>query len=227
MGNTTIEVGSEDLTGLSLNLQAAPRIDVSIHAPANYTVGPNAVFIDLRPVNPALFHFFPDRQPDGSIRFQNVEPGTYWLVDRISDDHLCVESAKFQGQEVLRSPMKVTAGLAANLDVTLTTTCSTIQGAVFANNQPLPFATVTLLVSGSPGAPGDVFTENADKDGKFGIVGLPPGRYLLWAWGRDDPSYLGPMNLASVEAQAAAVVVGLGQTANTAVVAVAPPGAPK
>jgi hypothetical protein len=68
---------------------------------------------------------------------------------------------------------------------------------------------------------------NADNDGKFTIDGLPPGRYLAWAWGRDDPSFVGPPNLASAENQAAVVTVGCGQTAATAVLAILSPGAAK
>src|SRR5260370_5157398 len=76
------------------------------------------------------------------------------------------------------------------------------------NDQPVPDATVLLLLSGSAKNPGDLVTGFTDDQGDFSFPALPFGRYQLWAWGVDEyGSVVGPMNLADEEKHAITVSV--------------------
>ena len=48
-------------------------------------------------------------------------------------------------------------------------------------------------------------------DGKFSIVGLAPGRYLLWAWSQEELGFAGPPSLSELRNQGTPVVLTRGE----------------
>ncbi|MGD0362125.1 MAG: carboxypeptidase-like regulatory domain-containing protein [Bryobacteraceae bacterium] len=208
-GRQTVQVEAADAGEVEIALEPPARIDAAVHnlpsgAPAD------AVGIGLRSTAAASWTRWAQTAPDGSRDFESLEPGTYWLQTR-TNGPLCVESVKFGGQEVLQGTVTLTAAEEARLDVAVSTQCAAIDGTVVSQGKPALLARVMLLLSGTAESPGDTFMSISGDDGKFSIVGLAAGRYLLWAWSQEELGFTGPPSLSELRNRGTTVVLTRGE----------------
>jgi hypothetical protein len=213
MARKNVLVEGSGTKGIELALEPPGAIDVFVERSGTLPLKQYSVLLGLQDVSDATPVFdisSSQNDHDGSIRFPAVDPGTYWLTTR-TEDPFCVESVRLGGSELLHRTVTVASGSALRLDVRLSTTCGAIDGHVIADDKPVAFAKVWLLMSGSAKSPGDMISEMSDEDGAFSFNLLPPGRYSLWAWSQEDPQYIGPASLADVEQLASVVLVSKGQ----------------
>ncbi|MGA2590909.1 MAG: carboxypeptidase regulatory-like domain-containing protein [Bryobacteraceae bacterium] len=223
---TAIHVEGADVGELELMLEPAGSIDVYVHDLPNGAAA-DVVRIGLRSTGPRPSETtWAQTGPDGALRFESVEAGTYWLQTR-TNGPVCVESIRFGDREVLQGALTIATGQQARMDVATSTQCATIESKVVSQGKPAALARVLLLLSGSAESPGDTFLTTSSDDGTFSIEGLAPGRYLLWAWSQEEPGFAGPPNLAGVLSRAAVVVVTKGEHVAAVVPLLQPGGAPQ
>ena len=161
------------------------------------------------------------------VRFNRLTPGQYWLIIR-TNEPLCAVVATLRGHDVLRNPLAITAGIDGHLDITFSDKCGVVSGSVWQRGKAVPYSRLLLLQSGSASQPGDLDNRQiSDEDGGFIFDHLAPGRYTLWAWTQDDPSYLGPERLKEVEALGVAVDVRAGETTSVKLEQIRPGGGSK
>jgi hypothetical protein len=146
----------------------------------------------------------------GEFQFQGLSPGRYRLSLRTPAES-CVESVKLGGRELRGAVFSVAAGAALHFDVAVSQSCGAIQVRAVRDGETVPNANVVLLVSGTPGDPGELKEVTTDDEGGFLFSGLTPGRYLLWDWAMGGKgAMIGPSSLAAVEQQATVVEVTAG-----------------
>ncbi len=209
----TIVVDKTAITGLHLTPEPVGGIPVLIQSPAMPVLQPDSATIGLRSASsPTGESYWAQPASDGSSSFASVPPGRYWVVTR-TQGPLCVESIRFGGRAVLHDMLSVSPGESQAMDVVLTAQCAQIEGQVIMPEHGGAYPVVELMLSGTPNSPGDVLELAGSEDGTFSVVGLPPGRYFLWAWSQDDMGFPGPKTLAEVANQATVVEVTRGQHA--------------
>lgn len=208
-GRQTVQVEEADPSEVEIALEPPARLDVAVHdLPGGASA--DAVSIGLRSTGAVSWTMWAQTAPDGSRNFESLEGGTYWLQTR-TNGPLCVESVKFGRQEVLQGTVTLTAAQEGRLDVAVSTQCAAIDGAVVSQGKPVPLARVMLLLSGTAESPGDTFMSISGDDGKFSVVGLAPGRYLLWAWSQEDPRFAGPPSFSEPQNRGTPVVLTKGE----------------
>lgn len=223
---TAIQVEGADIGELELMLEPGGSIDVDVHDLPNGAAA-DAVRIGLRSTGPRPSETrWAQTAPDGAMRFESVEAGTYWVQTRTSGS-VCIESIRFGGREVFQHTLTVTAGQQDRMDVAVSTQCATIEGKVVSQGKPVAFARVMQLLTGSAESPGDTLLDVSREDGTFSTTGLAPGRYLLWAWSQEVPGFAGPPSLAGIMSQAAVVVLAKGEHGAAIVPLLQPGGAPQ
>jgi hypothetical protein len=204
-------VERDGASGVELSLQPSGKIDISLIGPVSVQKGSVLGWAALHAVDPPGSPVIRSIQVDrGPASLNQLQPGAYWL-ELGSYAPFCADSVKFDGHEVVQKMVTVTPGMAARLEVTYTQNCGAIEAQAMSRGKRAPFARYTLLLSGTAKSPGFVLDGLAGEDGEIDVSSLPSGRYLLWAWNSDDPSYLGPPSLAEVEKFATAVEVTRGR----------------
>jgi hypothetical protein len=176
-----LRVGNSDVDGLELSLAPAPEIPVAIHAPPRNT---QKISVSLRDASNSYSGAI-EAQPgtDGVLRVPVPFPGRYWLVTRTL---LCQESARFGKEDVHAQPLEIREGMNETLDVTFTDRCGEFDGHTVDGGQPVSHARFLVLLTGTPEEPGDLYLDRVDDDGKFSMIGLPPGTYSVWVWPEEE-----------------------------------------
>jgi hypothetical protein len=181
-----LDVADSDRT-VDITLAEPLRITVTTHAPPHK----DQITAGLRPADdPGGPVYQAESQPDGSMLIPVPYPGRYWLVTRTT---LCPSGARLEQPgtdrlaEALNHAIQITPGLRANLDLTFTADCGEIKGTVLdSSGKPVPRGRHLILMTGTPDDPGDLFLDSADDHGEFSYSGLPPGKYVMWAWPEAD-----------------------------------------
>jgi hypothetical protein len=207
-----IEVGSAGLEGIEAPLEPAGAIDVVLHSLEREKVSPEKVQLGLRPALARSENMhWAQPEPPAPFRFSALAPGSYSLMTRTTET-TCIESAMMGEQDVLHGPVKITPGVTARLDVTVSRDCGEIKGRVVQDGKPVPGAKVLLLLRGTARQPDDFLVDYADGQGEIQFAGLAPGRYRMWAWRVDSfGSFVGPANLDVAEEQSAVAQVDRGK----------------
>jgi hypothetical protein len=213
-GRRAIEVGDSNVEGLSFQFEPCATVELVVHDLANQPKAAASVKVGLRSVEAGSEEMWPW---EGSTGPAELRAGEYWILTRTEDEEPdvrthCIESMKLGGRTV-RGRIKLEPG-ATRLEVTLSEHCAVIGGQTVSQGNPAPRSMLVILLSGSAQNPGDLFLMSTGEGSHFELVGLAPGRYLLWAWPEDTD---GPASLAEVESQAAVVTVGADQKAQVAV----------
>jgi hypothetical protein len=197
--------------GLELVMQDGGTLDVVFQGLAENHVDTSTVSAELRSADGALDSPGMSRDNDGTLHFQAIPPGRYWLTTRTVGD-VCVESMKAGDRDIRGTPVQIAAGAALRINVTMSRKCGAIQMRAVRGENAVPGAKVVLLLSGTAKDPGDVLEDFADDEGEMSFFGLHPGRYLLWAWAAAGiDAFGGPASLAAVEQQAISVEVRTGE----------------
>ena len=207
MAELPVDVGSSDMDGIDLVLDAGGTVDVELQGLAENRVDPKDVSVILRNTNAPGDTRGSMPQKDGKFHFDGIPAGSYRL-SAWTPQESCVESVKLGGREVRGAPFDLGAGAALHLDVTVTKACGSIVARAVRDDAAVPGAKVVLLLSGTAQDPGDLKEDFANDEGELSFSGLTPGRYLVWAWAVEGKGAMaGPASLSAVEKQATAVEV--------------------
>jgi len=113
-------------------------------------------------------------QSDGSLLFENVSPGKYLPVLAAKDDWYA-QSMTFNGQEARE--IEVTDGSIGELDVILAPGTASISGVLVSPAE----AEVVAVAEDATAGNAALRTAAVDQDGRFSVMRLVPGRYLVFA----------------------------------------------
>lgn len=195
-----IDASGADIADLLLTLERRPTVEL--------TFDEESPGLARNVTNIALIHAGGESMGLATAKSTEVRPGENWLYHTTSDN-VCIVGALLDGQPVFRQKFVVASGVSHRLVVRVSNRCSPpLEVQAVSNGKPVPFAKIVFLLSGTLSSPGFVYTVIANPEGKFKLRGVGPGRYLAWAWvdntvlENDPRAYVGPSDLASVEAQA-------------------------
>jgi hypothetical protein len=206
-----VDVAGSDIDGLDVSLDAEGTVDAVVHGLAENAIDPDDFSLALRRMDANNVNRGPLRGKDGQLHFDSVPPGNYRLNTQTSGD-VCVESVRLGDREIRGARFDISGGAALRLDVTVSKNCGAIRARPVRENAAVPGAKVVLLFSGTPKDPGQIIEDFANDEGEFLFAGLPPGRYLLWAWAvAGNGAIAGPASLAAAEQRATTVDVTAGE----------------
>jgi hypothetical protein len=157
-------------------------------------------------------------QPDGSFSFSGVPPGKY-RISVTGGGAWSLRSAMAGERDTLDQPLEVLPGQDFHgIAVTLTDRPTTLAGTLFDQlGRPSPDYSVVVFSTNRAHwttAPRRVSgAVRAGSDGRFSVVGLPPGEYFLTALPDVDPSQLAELAfLDQLAATAMKVTLAEGET---------------
>jgi hypothetical protein len=206
----SLDVGASDVDGLDLVLDGGGSVDFAIHGMSENHSDGGVVNVFLRGGNARNVQAA-TVGGDGTGHFANLRPGRYRMDPWISADG-CVASVKLGDREVRGAAFDVAAEQALHLDVSVAKNCGSVEMRAVRDGEPVANAKAVMLLSGTPQDPGYIKEDFANDEGGYSFSGLPPGRYLLWAWAVTGKGAMaGPASLAAVEKQATVVEVREGE----------------
>ncbi|GEM_PF-6825164 len=198
-GRVAVTIGESDVNGLRLIL--GPNFDL----PGKVTVNGNPAVkaSDLRMVlstklPQAWSDQFEEVSPGGTFTFKNISEGPASVS--VSGCRNCyVKSVKLGGDPYPPSRIDITREAASvGLEITIGMDGAQVTGMVVDDNQKSAVKAYVVVVPETPSALNQGFYRTAftDNQGQFGIVGLPAGDYLVFAWPSpqgaafEDPSFI-------------------------------------
>jgi hypothetical protein len=222
-GEVEFVVGEQDVTGVVLQFDRGVTVSGKIVAPPGATL-PDVTKARLTLANVdglAAFGFAPPPalvQADGTFRFASIGPGK-WRLAGAWPNGWSLRSAMLNGHDTLDVPFEVSAGQAVSgLEVMITNHPAEIAGTLRdAQGRPtsaysmLAFSTDRSFWSTAPRRVSGAV--RLSSDGKYRIVGLPPGEYYLSAISDFEPVQLSDAAfLESLVGQALRVTLLEGET---------------
>jgi len=122
---------------------------------------------------------------DGAFKVEGISADKYYLNFYGLPEGSYVRSARMGGQEVLDNGLDLTQSEGSvKLEITLSPKAGVIEGVVQGKDKkPAPGAWVTLVPE--PARPELRYlykSASSDQNGRFGIKGVAPGDYKLYAW---------------------------------------------
>ncbi|MEO8100419.1 MAG: carboxypeptidase regulatory-like domain-containing protein [Acidobacteriota bacterium] len=121
---------------------------------------------------------------DGTFSVTGAAPGIYQLTFGSMSPDIYVKSARFNGVDVTRDPVDISAGAAGSLEILLSDRAAEISGTVSMGKDESPVG-VTVSLWTRDAEP--IRTTTADESGNFRFRGLRPGVYYLAGWDDIDP----------------------------------------
>jgi hypothetical protein len=201
-----------EFVDVELAMRPLAAIEVAFHSPRGKTLANDISPLGLIPATGERRTIFAQKQSDGSQHFDPLPPGDYWLQTR-SSNNTCIVAVTLNNRNVLHRLLRIETGARLQLDLTLSDQCGAIDVQVDASVTPFPVTRLVVLLSGTPDAPGDPWTDIL-LGNQYDITLLPAGHYLLWAWPDDYFSpYNGPRSLQSVAKYATAIDLHEGERA--------------
>jgi Carboxypeptidase regulatory-like domain len=188
-GRAMVMVRDADVDGARLRMM--PDYSLTGHLGVSGTpADPSGWRITLRVHGPAYWGGRSSRvSQDGSFNLQHVNDETAKL--EISGCRNCyVKSVELGGVPCSSQDVNITREAAAGgMQVTVGTDGAQVTGLVVGDNQQPAARAYVVVIPETPTALTEGFFRTAftDQRGQFGIGGLPPGEYLVFAW--PSPQY--------------------------------------
>jgi hypothetical protein len=158
--------------------------------------------------------------PQSQNALQNVGAGDYRVRVSGLPANTYVKSVQLGGEDVLRDGLHVHGPIANTLEIALSGAAGTIEGMVVdESRRPVVNATIALVpLPGLRQTRIDLHrTAASGVDGRFRIVGLPPGEYRLFAWEDvQTGDWVNPDFMRKMEFRGAAVRLAEGATESLA-----------
>ena len=194
----SIEVGNADVEGVQLTI--APGMTVSGHVRWEGSLSPaqNLVVMaqGVDEDNPAGLHARVDS--DGSFTLNDAPdlPLRVSVYGQSQDSYL--KAVTYGGVDSLEDGFTARAGVAATLEVTLSSRGAHVQGSVInAEGLPAVGVCVVLVPNGKHRARLGLYKQaQTDQHGQFLLRGISPGDYMLFSWNEvevgawEDPDFL-------------------------------------
>jgi hypothetical protein len=243
MNTRSSVVVRSDVDNVALTLSAG--VDLQVHAVIETANGKPARQEDMAVLRPYLGDDPPSprdaylgtflTKPDGTTTIPNVTAGAYRvyvqpLLNSViatadtktvspSMELAYVKSIKLRDADALNHALQFPGRANSVLEVVVGTNPGTISGRVLNDKGA---ATVGALVTALPESPqlrvfrSDMYkTASTDTAGRFGLKGLPPGDYKVFAWaGVEKDAWMDPYFLGANEERGTKIHIEEGQTQN-------------
>jgi hypothetical protein len=221
MGTTPVIVAAADVDGIVLPLVPAGTLTGRVR-------GEGKPFFFLEPVGvlrePLELVYvrmgfggvqFGQTNADGSLSFMRVVRGEYRLSvggEPAQGGRPYIKEARFEGADVLNSPMRYSGTGNAVLDLEVALGRGQIQGVVRdARAQPVGGALVVAVPERTRHRVDLYRVGYADKSGRFAVTGIAPGDYTVFSFeALEDNAWLAPEVVARYEGRGRSVRVGDG-----------------
>ena len=170
-----------------------------------------SVRVSLLPVESYISAASSSVQPNGALTLTNVQPSEYALSVSGLPETGYVKEARSDSRDVLEDLVTLQYDSVSPLDIQLAFDGGQIAGsAMNAAGQPVDEATVVLVPDlGRRHRPDQYRVASSGTDGKFSLIGIPPGAYKLFAWDSIDPNaWMNADFMRDYEEFGAAVTVG-------------------
>jgi hypothetical protein len=221
-GEVEFFLNDQDLSGIVLQFERGMSVvGKVVTTPGAKAIDFSRVQLGMRAVD-VIASFGPAPplatvQPDGTVRYQCIGPGK-WRLTGTPPAGWSIRSALVNGRDILDEPLELKPGQpVSGLTVTLTDRPTELTGTVSdASGQPtsdysmFAFTTDRALWTTAPRRISSAV--RLSSDGKYRIVGLPPGEYYVTAITDFDPAQLSDSSfLESLISTSAKVTLGEGE----------------
>jgi len=189
---TSVTVSDRDVNGITLTIVPQFNVNARIR-----TEGFAVETLYNKGIRAAL-EWFGARAPYEATPVNEIEsetfplfrlsPGSYRLsVSRLPADYY-VKEARLGQQDILGQTIELNGPVSGTLDLLISNRSGLIEGTVVdARQQPAAYIEAVLI----PETQRDRFDlykrATADENGRFTILGIPPGSYRLFAWETIEP----------------------------------------
>jgi Carboxypeptidase regulatory-like domain len=177
--------GGENLSGVEMDIAPGANLTGSVILPPGGQLKPNLLSVILRPINGPNFYAGGARvKANGTFKLESVAPGAYRVNVFGFPEEYYLKSVTLNGADVLASGLTIYPGQPdGTLSVALSLDGGRISGIVINQGKPISDATVVLVPDPPLRNRDDLYsTKHTDEQGRFSMLGLPPGDYKLFAW---------------------------------------------
>jgi hypothetical protein len=194
----SVEVGNADVEGLQVTIAPGMSISGRVRWDGNAGFGGEDLSVMLRGVDND-FDAYARVEPDGSFTLTDVsDGGRVHVFGEPPDAYL--KSVTYAGMDALGEGFSPRAGVAASLDITLSSRGGRVQGmAADGDGLPSVGAWVVLVPDAKHRERGELYkTGRTDQHGQYALRGIAPGDYTLFSWDEveegawQDPEFLKP-----------------------------------
>jgi hypothetical protein len=216
MAVTSVEVARGDVDGVILTVTPGRSISGQVRVDGQNPAGPGLerLGISLRPLSTGLGAPPPNParvNTDGTFQVENVYPAEYSVTVMglpVGQSSMYVKEIRFGGSDALSQPLLIDETASSGLQIVVGQNAGQIEGAVRDERQE-PAANVQVVLVPDRRERKDLYKPGrTDINGRFRILGIPPGRYQIFAWqNMQDFSYFDPDVLKQAEGKGRSVIV--------------------
>ncbi|MBL8178765.1 MAG: carboxypeptidase regulatory-like domain-containing protein [Bryobacterales bacterium] len=222
IGRETIEVGNEDVEGVTLTLSSGVEVNGSLRVESDTPTEAKfeEMFVALSP--PAMFvpvYTTPGKVTrEGSFQIANATAETYNVRVMGMPPEFFVKSVRMGDIDVMENGLTVSGTPVSGVDVVISPKGAEVSGTVTDKDGKLLAAAAVVLhpLSAKPSRQAELQRmASADQNGAFRFRGLPPGEYRLYAFEGIEGGEAGDADLLK-EHEAKAVTLSLKEGAREA-----------
>jgi hypothetical protein len=197
-----VTVANADVDGVSLVLTAGANFSGKVSLEGSVAAPEGAVRVQLQPRGPAAYAEGAEANvaKDGTFTFTGVRDGTYSLAIESKCTECYIKAATANSTDALAGGVVVSDGQGPeSLEVVYSSDTGRVAGVVSEPNElPAPRAYVlAYLDTGTNASDQQPRSARSDQNGKFELLGLPPGHYHAIAFEKLDSEIVeDPIDLA-------------------------------
>jgi len=198
-GTVLVTVSDSDVDGIVLSLVPAASILGRLRVDGQAPITIDRLRVQLVPTDASaalqqILHrqgssgFYRDSQTsaDGTFRLDDVVPGEY-RIDvssfRPSGGNVLIKEARFEGADVLNSPLRSSDTSSGWLDLVVAVGGGQINGAVTdLHSQPVPNTRVVIIPDRARYRADLYRVATTDENGRFALSAIAPGHYKAFSW---------------------------------------------
>jgi hypothetical protein len=217
-----IDVGSQDLEGVVLNLAPGVNIPIQLRIEGQQDLasfnGLDRIRVFLRPTTTSAStgNQRVNFTPEGTSTIENVSAGEYRVSVNLPQPEYIIKEARFEGADVFLSPWQISSRTSGTLSVVLSPKGGVIEGSLLDALQKPVTGNQVVLIPDQGRDRGELYKQaQTDASGHFSIKGVYPGSYKLYSWEAIEAnSYFDPAVLSQYESLGRAVLMQEGSKEN-------------